>query len=205
MTIKNKLRLGFTFLFIIFVILGGIAIWYINQLSKASTDILKDNYETLQYAQVMMQNLGDDDQQMSAKTQEIFEGALKNQEKNVTEVGEGDATKAIRSNFDDIRRNNLKDDLLGESKDLIRQSVFRIIDLNMQAIVRKNDTAARTAHNATIFVALMATFCFLAAFSFIVNFPGYIANPIRELSEGIKEITRKNYSRRIEIHSKDEF
>lgn len=205
MTIKNKLRLGFTFLFIIFVILGGIAVWYINQLSKASTAILKDNYETLQYTQQMLQNLGDYDEPMTEKQLRSFDKALKNQESNISEIGENESTTRIRESFDELQSGRVSGSDLAEDKQIIQDAVFKVIDLNMQAIVRKNDKAAETAHNATIFVALMATFCFLAAFSFIVNFPGYVANPIKELTEGIKEIAHKNYSRRIEIRSNDEF
>src|SRR3546814_9776183 len=47
--------------------------------------------------------------------------------------------------------------------------------------------------------------CFLASFAFIVNFPGYIANPIRELTESIREIANKNYSKRLRFRSSDEF
>ncbi|MBE7175617.1 MAG: HAMP domain-containing protein [Mucilaginibacter polytrichastri] len=204
MTIKNKLRFGFSSLFVIFLILGGIAVWYINQLSRASTEILKDNYETLEYAQAMLQNLGDRDSPLEPQTARGFATALGLQEKNETEPGEKEATAVIRKRFDQINggENSLSP---GEDKDKIRSMIFRIIDMNMRAIVRKNDKAAGTAHNATIFVALMSSFCFLAAFSFIVNFPGYVANPLHELSEGIREIARRNYSRRIEIASNDEF
>ena len=38
-----------------------------------------------------------------------------------------------------------------------------------------------------------------------MNFPGYIANPVRMLTEGIKEIALKNYEKRIYIDNKDEF
>jgi len=39
----------------------------------------------------------------------------------------------------------------------------------------------------------------------VLNFPGYIANPVRLLTEGIKEIAQKNYGKRIYLDNKDEF
>jgi PAS domain S-box-containing protein len=54
-------------------------------------------------------------------------------------------------------------------------------------------------------VALTGTFLFLVAFSFVVNFPSYIANPIRELTERIKEISKRNYHQQLNFKSNDEF
>jgi len=42
-------------------------------------------------------------------------------------------------------------------------------------------------------------------FTFIVNFPSYIANPIKELTKGIQAITNKNYEQRLHFSSEDEF
>ena len=75
----------------------------------------------------------------------------------------------------------------------------------MNAIVRKNNEAQQTAGKARVYLAIIGTFCFLVSFSFILNFPGYIANPVKELTEGIKAISNKNYSQRIHLKKGDEF
>jgi two-component system, NtrC family, sensor histidine kinase KinB len=46
---------------------------------------------------------------------------------------------------------------------------------------------------------------FLIAFTFIINFPSVVTNPINRMAEAIKEIANKNYSHRIHIDNKDEF
>ncbi|MVN21885.1 HAMP domain-containing sensor histidine kinase [Mucilaginibacter arboris] len=205
MKIKTKLRLGFTFLFVIFLFLGGIAVWFIRELSQASSQILKDNYKTLQYMQVMIKDLGDEAKPLSANTQKIFEQTLQQQEHNITEPGEGVATKQLRKEFDRMQAGEESGQIILGHKRSIRSAIFAIMELNNKAIIKKNDIARKTAHDATLFVALMATFSFLIVFSFIINFPGYVANPIRELSAGIQEISNKNYQRRIHIDSNDEF
>ncbi|MGI4020542.1 MAG: ATP-binding protein [Janthinobacterium lividum] len=205
MKIKTKLRLGFTFLFVIFLFLGSIAIWYISELSKASAEILKDNYKTLQYMQLMIQNLGNEAEVLSLNHQQLFEKTLQQQEHNITEAGESDATQKLRHNFNLLKQTGLNRQQILTGKRSIRETIFSIIELNNRAIIKKNDIARKTAHDATLFVALMASFSFLIAFSFIVNFPGYVANPIRDLSAGIREIANKNYARRIHIDSNDEF
>ncbi len=83
--------------------------------------------------------------------------------------------------------------------------MYNIIQLNMNAIERKNAVAGNTADRAIIIVSLIGSLCFLIAFSFAVNFPGYIANPVRELISGIREIANKNYNKRLIFQSKDEF
>jgi PAS domain S-box-containing protein len=77
--------------------------------------------------------------------------------------------------------------------------------LNMDAIQRKSVIASHTASNATIWIAITGTLCFIIAFGLLVNLPGSIANPIRELTDSIKEIAAKNYSKRVHLESRSEF
>ncbi len=51
MTIKNKLRAGFGFLFLLAFICCGLSIWFLNRLSADASVILKNNYETTQVCQ----------------------------------------------------------------------------------------------------------------------------------------------------------
>ena len=80
-----------------------------------------------------------------------------------------------------------------------------IYSLNRISQNMEDIEAEKTAQDAIFLMALVTTFCFLLSFSFIFNFPSYIANPIRELTEGIKEISNKNYQKRLNFTSKDEF
>jgi len=77
--------------------------------------------------------------------------------------------------------------------------------LNMDAIQRKSNIAANTARNATIWITITGTLCFLIAFSLLVNLPGSIANPIHELTGSIKAIAAKNYSQRVHFKKGSEF
>ena len=54
MTIKNKLRAGFGFLFLLALVCSALSIYYLNRLSADSSVILKDNHETIVY----MRNIG---------------------------------------------------------------------------------------------------------------------------------------------------
>jgi signal transduction histidine kinase len=82
--------------------------------------------------------------------------------------------------------------------------VFQVLDLNASAIYRKNIVAQETARNAKRWLAIIFTILILISFTFIFNLPGIISGPIQSLSDGIKEIANKNYSKRIYLKQKDE-
>ncbi len=88
---------------------------------------------------------------------------------------------------------------------LIKAALYKITDLNLQALLKKNNQAQVTADNVLATIAIIGAICFLIVFTFIINFPGYIANPIKQLTESIKQIANKNYHQRIHIKSNDEF
>jgi PAS domain S-box-containing protein len=82
---------------------------------------------------------------------------------------------------------------------------FRYRTLNMQAILRKNQSSTNTTKRIFAYITILGTLCFLISFTFVVNFPGMIANPIIELTKGIKDISSRNYSFRLNFSSRDEF
>src|SRR4029077_6877119 len=77
--------------------------------------------------------------------------------------------------------------------------------LNMQAIVKKNELTQTTAGNASTYLIIIGTVCVLCTFTFIVNFPGYVADPIVQLTNSIKSIANKDYEERLHFDRKDEF
>ncbi|HVD97212.1 MAG TPA: ATP-binding protein [Cytophagaceae bacterium] len=200
MKIKTKLSLGLIFLFAAVVLLCSLGTYYIHKLSNEARRITKDNYESLVYTKNMMRAL--DEMEADQKSSVLlFEKNLQAQEKNITEREEKELTAELRSEFQ-----NLKTDTVTEAKkNLIRQKLYRITEVNLQAILRKNVEAGAAADEAILYMGLIGVFTILITFSFIVNFPGYIANPIHELTESIKEISKKNYSQRVHFKSNDEF
>lgn len=205
MKVKTKLRLGFGFLFIVVLFFGATALYYIRDISENSKVILKNNYESLSFAREMRgiidnSNIADD-----ITARQKFEKFLKNQEHNVTEPGEKEATTKLRNALTHFSgKQNSRDTLVGPERE-IRRSLSAIEFLNMQAIIRKDNTARASVNRATLFLGLVGSFTFLVLFSFSVNFPGYIANPLRALIDGIREIGEKNYSKRLNFEQNDEF
>ena len=129
-----------------------------------------------------------------------FEQNLFAQENNISEIGERDVTQQLRNEF-----NLFKKDSSSIHIATMRQNIFQIMDLNMNAIVRKNQIASRTADKAITLLSFVLASVLLFTFSFIFNFPNYIAEPISELTKGIKQIANKNYDQRLHFKSNDEF
>lgn len=199
MKIKTKLTLSVGLLFLMILLLSAIAVIKINSLAADSNNILVANYNTLDYSRNMLKAL--DEMQTEKNAVQIFESNLKNQKKNITEIGEAEYTDNLTTHFNLLKENS--SDTIAAKK--IRNDINDIMKLNMDAIQRKSLIAANTAKSANIWIAITGTLCFFTAFILLVNLPGYIANPIRELTESIKEIAAKNYSQRVHFQSHSEF
>ena len=199
MTIRTKISLGLGFMFVIILGLGGLGAYYLNQLDRDSRSILKDNYISLQYVSDMQKALLDRATDPDAVSR--FDQTLHRQETNVTEEGEQEVTDALRREFNRLKVSRI--DTVALSK--IQSNLLQLDDINRQAMFRKNTTAEKTAKDALLLLAVVGTFCFLILFSFIINFPGYIARPVRELTRGIREIASRNFDQRLHFRSSDEF
>lgn len=198
MKIKTKIRLGLIFLLTLILMLAFTSSFYVYKLANVSSAILKDNYESIQYTKNMIQALDEGNDEIAIKK---FEENLVKQEHNITEIGENQATNETRQLFELYKTD--KRDPATESR--LRQKILHVEDLNMDAMLRKNETSIQTTKRIFTYITVLGTLCFLMSFTFVLNFPSMIANPIVELKEGIREITKKNYSQRLHFSSKDEF
>lgn len=195
MKIKTKLNLGLGILFLLILLLGFVAVTNINTQKDDTENILKANYNSLTYAHGMLQSIG-----IPSKEDEI-EIFLASQENNITEKGEAKATNKIRKLWESYKVNSDQNFLIDE----IKQSLYEVIKLNMNAISRKSDLAKTNAERAKVWVSITAFLCFIVAFTLLVNLPANIADPIKELTKSIEEIANKNYSKRVNFEEHNEF
>ena len=199
MKLKTKLSFGLSFLFVVIIGFGILAIFYINRLSNDSNRVLKNNHESLVYCNNMLKALEDIPAKKSAIS--FFNDNLSKQEKNITESGEGEATGELRKNFSELLVNPSDPSNYPQ----IRQSIQVINDLNQQAILRKNEVAQKTAEDANLWLTVIFVVIGLVTFTFVVNFPQIISTPVRLLNEGIRAVANKEYDKRIYLKQDDEF
>jgi PAS domain S-box-containing protein len=199
MKLKTKLSLGLSFLFTVILVFGILGIFYINRLSNDAEKVLKNNHESLVYCNNMLKALEEIPKKLGAiKT---FDDNLKKQEANITEPGEQEATKDLRTNFTEL----LAAPSDSSNYPQIRQGLLVINELNQNAILNKNAVVQRTAADAKLWLTVIFSVLFLITITFIYNFPAVISGPITKLTEGIREIGGKNYSKRIYLEQDDEF
>ena len=199
MSIKTKVTLGVLFLFAMIIVMGGTGFYYLTTLSRDSNNILTDNYETLEYTKAIIEKCDNVGVDAEASLKEM-ERNVRLQENNITEDGERELTHDLRAAFERLETTGSVRELIE-----IRKLCLAIQQLNMQAILKKSERTQNTADMASTYLIIIATICMLAAFTFIVNFPGYIANPIAQLTHSIKSIANKNYEERLQFDRRDEF
>ncbi|WP_149208300.1 ATP-binding protein [Flavobacterium johnsoniae] len=200
MRIKTKLNLGVGLLFLMIIILSLVSAYSVFLIKQDTENILKSNYNTLEYSRNMIFAL-DGIKSDSKETIQSFEENLEKQTQNITEPGEKQATEKLKASFALLDKNNADESVKAQ----IRHDIFAIMKLNLDAIKQKSDIAKHSAETANLSIAIVGTLCFLIAFNLLVNLPNNIANPIRELTQSIKEIANKNYSERVHFTSHSEF
>ena len=199
MKIKAKLNFGVGALFLLILSLALISSWYVNQLKKDTNNILVANYKTLQYARNMLLALEDVAKDETAIN--TFQENLNLQKQNVTEIGETEATNLIDKHYKTLKNEPTN----AAINSFIRRDITELMRLNMEAINRKSSIADDTAQKAIVIISVTGTLCFLIAFTLLINLPASIANPIKELTDSIKEIASQNYKKRVHFESHNEF
>ena len=199
MKIKTKLTLGIGLLFLIIMLLTAVSSTYINALKNDTENILVANYNTLEYSRNMIMAIDETGNKQDAIKK--FQESLIKQQHNITEIGEKEATEKLTQHFNQFVLT--PDDHLLQTT--IRNDLAEIMRLNMFAIQRKSNIATKTAKDATTWIAISSTICFLISFALLLNLPGNIANPIKELTESIKQIADKNYNQRVHFVTHGEF
>ena len=199
--LKTKIALGGLFLFTLLILVGAVSFFYFNRLTKDSKEIVKDNYETLNYSREMLKELDALRGKDSVTALGNFDKHLLQQEKNITEPGEKEMTISLRNSFNLLKQRGRTDSLSA----LIRKDISDIMQANLQAIDNKNQAAQVSAQRAETIITICLTVCLLLGFTFLFNFPSLVASPIASLTEGIKAIANKNYGQRIHLNRKDEF
>jgi NtrC-family two-component system sensor histidine kinase KinB len=218
MKIKVKLTLGTTLLFILIILMGSAGIYFIHDLAADSGEIIKDNYASLEHCRDMQKALNNlqsmNDllrREKNASTisgiktnivdqQKKFEQALLKQEGNVTESGEKDVTENLKEayNYYSMFYSSDMDEIeLQKRFSNVHERITDVFNINMEAMNRKNTKAMQTGKKAIWYVSFMAVAAFIVSFTLLLNFPGYIADPLIEITRKIKEIANRNYNQTI--------
>ncbi|MAN04112.1 MAG: hypothetical protein CMI36_10720 [Owenweeksia sp.] len=228
MKVKTKITLGLVFLFSVIVVLGIITIHYLNLLTNQNQNLLRENYQSLEYTHELLNSLNDirnsfepDDNsrvtlnKVDFKLQSSiarFEESLEKQRGVSKEEGEIQLVNEVQNEFEALKEylevTRTKDyyfeKLLPVLEDL-SLNIDQIYRLNEQTINHRTQMAEATADRVIYTVAGIIVFCILIAFSFMVRFPSYVAEPVDKFSTAIDKMSQGDYSARVDIDTRDEF
>lgn len=196
--IKTKLRYGIGLLFAMIVLLGGLSVKNISDMSADTKNILADNYNSLLYSRRMLDALEQMNTDPSAQAD--FERNLELQKKNITEIDENAATSRLVSLYEQLAKERNEANIKR-----VRLALNHVMSLNMASIYRKSQVAESTAQNALFWIWGIGLSCIAIALAFWVRLPRSINMPIRMLKEGIMEIANHNYEKRLDLAKYDEF
>lgn len=198
MKIKAKARLGVLIMFTFLVVTGLIGIYSIQNIRNESGNIIRNNYESLEYMQQLMA-ASDSTADRSYMEAEMMK-YLKLQESNITEPGEAELTLLLKQDIQNLLR---RPDSLNLVE--VRKHALAIQRVNMAAIQLKNRKTEQEASEAINYLVTISSLLGIIAFVLIINFPSYIADPIVQLTDSIKAIANRNYEERLHFSRKDEF
>jgi len=229
-SIRTKISIGLTFLFLIILVLSVFSAFYLNRLSNKTSAILKENYLSVVYAREMSESLTKINQEitdgilmtdyttdsaMIIKELNICNNILESEKNNITESGEEALVKDIETEYAEYRDfiSNLFNsptsvaDLryLQDKFGTLYQKLGLLSRINGNAIETKTDDAKAFSKKATTQMTVLGTLCFLIALSFTYSFGTYYNDRIYQLKKGIKEIVSSNYNQRLYFEGKDEF
>ena len=231
--IRTKVLFGILFLFVDFVLIGALSIYYISTIKYSSEMTIKNNYRSVHYSENMIQAIDEtntavnsmffnkqyrNDKNSLSVPFSKFEENLNQEEANITEFGEKDLVQSIKQTYikyksliSEQKTTNISDkvnyylvNILPLANEL-KTKIFTVSTLNMQSILQKNENLNEKIRHIYKILSIVMTVCFLITFSFMINFPNYIAGPIKKIIENIKEITDSNFRSRIKISTGDEF
>ena len=213
-TIKSKLTLGFSFLFLIILLLSGVGAYYLHQLSGSAEATLRNNYRSVTYAQRLGDALADlRDARLApapatptaAQARQTFEHYLAAEQHNITEPGEGALADSLARGFGQYLAAAPATGASTALYQQLRRQTARVAALNLRAIEAQSQRTRHIAARTIATLALLAALGILATFSFIFSFPDYVTKPVDELTTGIRRLAAGDYSQRLPTQVSGEF
>jgi two-component system, NtrC family, sensor histidine kinase KinB len=212
MTLRKKLNWGLGFLFATLFGLVALNCFYLGKLAADADNILKDNYVSVVYAKSMAATFDEMYSSVVARAlghrvdpaafdraRAEFEKNLSLEQHNITEAHEKEHVEGLVSEYGAFVRlsGDRAPGSAGEARHLeqlaptgarIRTSIGGIFDVNMQAILRKNQLARASAQRHLRTMGFVGAFFIVLALGYFWYFPFFVSNSLSFLAGRMKEL-----------------
>jgi signal transduction histidine kinase/HAMP domain-containing protein len=233
MTLRMKLALGMAPLVLAMLIIGVVGGRSFTQLAQSSERILQDNYRTLLALQRMTRALEQldaaalvvvsgqppvADEATLAAAQKRFEDELVVQEHNISEAGEGEATKRLRRAWTAYLSARdrftaqpspgaIQQDYLASLHPAlveVRAAQDQILTLNQEAMSRKSRQVKETAESSLSFLLLVSVAGLLIALTASARIVDRLLRPLSVLGQATRRLGTGDVAARARIEGRDE-
>jgi NtrC-family two-component system sensor histidine kinase KinB len=231
MKLKTKITLSFVAVFVLLMGVGTYTLYSLQRLDRSAANVLQANFYSLQQGEQLYAAL---DQLAPAQQLRYFTGiapagyevtvqhslrqfqrSLAREASNSTEPGERAVVDSLTRTFRAYQV------LLGlqsmeaptsafyfahvlPQHQLLRAQTSRMVQLNMQALIRKNEAAARTAAQVRRYTLVMlAGSCLLLLF-IVFKVPAAAVAPLRKLLASIQKANQQDFTGSIPAGGQDE-
>jgi signal transduction histidine kinase len=234
--IKSKITAGVGLLFTVILILSILGIFFINKIAQGFKGTIKDNYRSISYSYIMLDDLDgiyniisnkvttkskenseiESDNNLISEMDSQFEKYLILELNNITETGEQEAALGVKQFHDKFINSAGKIKLADYKYDKLsfgnftlfynntRNKIYSVYKLNMDAVLKRNSDAEKTAGEVTIYMFLVGSISILTTLFFVFSFPAKIVSPITELTAKINAISKRDYNQKLDLNSNDE-
>ncbi|HET9506243.1 MAG TPA: ATP-binding protein [Hymenobacter sp.] len=209
MNLKTKITLGYVVLLALLLALGGYAYYSVRRLEADSRNILKANFYSVGLGQQLLRTL-DRMELAPADSAGIasFRRSLTREAGNVTEPGEQEVVDELTQTLATYQTR-----LDAQAPPAARLAVInqlrdqtqRMMTLNTQALVRKNEQANARATQTGHYLLACAGLSLLVALMFLLSVPEAAVAPLRKLTNSLEHATEQDFTATIPIESQDEF
>lgn len=167
MNIKSKVTVGFLALLGLLIILGSYMHYMMQQLFARSRSVLQDNFYSVQLGQDMLVALDQTEAQpMNPNGLPRFHYLLNQEAGNITESDEQPVVDSLTRSLGQFSAANSRSALAQ-----LRQLKHRMVQLNTQAVTRKNEQANRAAVWAERYLLTLIVLSILVALGFVLSVP----------------------------------
>jgi signal transduction histidine kinase len=232
MKLRTQIFSGFIFILILFLILAGVSIYYLDNVGQASERILEENYSSVKAAEELIVSLAKVDQILAKiclgsnynedillrileREKEIFSSNLEICKSNISEVGEQQLINDLTAQYVDYEGqlydfNNTSDrvglyfSVLQRKNEILRETCGNLIDLNHRALSDKDQLVQRLYFSAKAYVFIILIVVLFISGLAIYKFPQMMVKPILDITEKIKRVAAGDYEQQIPVDSDTE-
>ncbi len=222
--LRTKIRVVLLILFAVVTLIGVLAGYFVQRTTTNTLLMMRENYNSINYTRKMSESLNEmvmvfglETSTPTFRRQELrkaaaqFERYHKLQMDKVKGEEERLRTEELKESFVLFKSNLMQMADANEvsvnlymQKQYIDELLQSVFDLNEKMMKAREEDARQIANKASLTMIILGSVFFIFAIVALFYFPAYVADPIQNMTESIRQIARKNYSERITVESGDE-